>query len=594
MKTFWWGHFFRLEQPLEAWEDHRDVLVVDPARTVVLHDWYREGKQQQDRRELLLRGRIAPGSRFSPTSEPFVLYEWPAPFPSTSRRPGSRGSTRARVLEVTADGVRIEERSVAGETWHELPFALVPGTPPPAGRQKDAIAEWARPIAERHPTWPHDPAIDLLRRVPPRTRSGSLAPLPDHEYVGAVVRSLGDLDDSYLAVQGPPGTGKTYVASHVIARLVGHHAWKVGVVAQSHAVVEHLLDAVVAAGLDPRLVGKAPKDRDDGVARPWTAIEKDGAAAYLTAHATTGFVYGGTAWDFSNEGRVGRRSLDLLVVDEAGQFSLASTIAASVAARRLLLLGDPQQLPQVSQGTHPEPVDMSALGWIADGHDVLPAELGYFLAESRRMHPALAAPVSRLSYEGELASHECAALRSVDGVEAGLTPVPVAHEGNTTESAEEAAEVVRIAASLIGRAYVDTTPGSEPTRADARPLAQSDLIVVTPYNAQLALVRDALDRAGLREVPVGTVDKFQGQEAAVAIVTLAASSAAAAPRGIEFLLLKNRLNVAISRAKVAAYLVYSPDLLDALPRTPQGVAQLSAFARLVGVELPSLDRAPVG
>lgn len=255
---------------------------------------------------------------------------------------------------------------------------------------------------------------------------------------------------------------------------------------------------------------------------------------------------------------MGRRALDLLVIDEAGQFSLASTIAASVAARRLLLLGDPQQLPQVSQGTHPEPVDMSALGWIADGHDVLPDELGYFLAQSRRMHPALAAPVSHLSYEGELESHECAALRSIEGVDPGLTPVPVVHDGNTTESPEEAAEVVRIAASLIGRTYTDASGGTDPGPADARPLTQADLIVVTPYNAQLSLVRDALDRAGLRDVPVGTVDKFQGQEAAVAIVTLAASSAAAAPRGIEFLLLKNRLNVAISRAQVAAFLVYSP------------------------------------
>lgn len=591
MKTFWWGHFFRVEQPLEAWEDHRDVLVVDPSQTVVMQEWYREGRQQQDRRELLLRGRIAPGSRFGIGADVHLLYDWPAPFPSDVRRPGSRASTWATVLDVAPDGVRVEEKSAAGETWRGLPTALVPGPPPRAGSQKEAIAEWARAIVEQHPRWPHDPATDLLRRVPPRTRSGSLAALPDHEYVGAVVRSLGDLDDSYLAVQGPPGTGKTYVASHVIARLVGHHGWRVGVVAQSHAVVEHLLDAVVTAGLDPALVGKALKAGDEQLDRPWTVFPKAGAVGFAAANAQRGFVLGGTAWDFSNPTRVARRSLDLLVVDEAGQFSLASTIAASVAARRLLLLGDPQQLPQVSQGTHPEPVDMSALGWIADGHDVLPAELGYFLAESRRMHPALAAPVSHLSYEGELESHDCAALRSIDGIEPGLTPIPVEHEGNTTESAEEAAEVVRLASSLIGRGYTDTTAGSEPTRADPRPLTQADLIVVTPYNAQLTLVRDALDRAGLRDVPVGTVDKFQGQEAAVAIVTLAASSAAAAPRGIEFLLLKNRLNVAISRAKVAAYLVYSPGLLDALPRTPQGVTQLSAFARLVGVELPSLDRA---
>jgi uncharacterized protein len=282
-------------------------------------------------------------------------------------------------------------------------------------------------------------------------------------------------------VQGPPGTGKTYVASRVIARLVGHHAWKVGVVAQSHAVVEHLLDAVVAAGLDPRLIAKAPKNGDDGAGRAWTAIAKDGASAYVAAHQESGFVYGGTAWDFANTDRIERRALDLLVVDEAGQFSLASTIAASVAARRLLLLGDPQQLPQVSQGTHPEPVDTSALGWVADGHDVLPPEFGYFLAESRRMHPALAAPVSQLSYEGELQSHACAALRRIDGVEPGLAPVPVEHTGNTTESAEEAAEVVRIVASVLGRAFTDTVEGADgPTAAEPRPLAQSDVIVVTP------------------------------------------------------------------------------------------------------------------
>ncbi|GAA2035398.1 TM0106 family RecB-like putative nuclease [Agromyces tropicus] len=594
-KTFWWGHFFRVEQPLEAWEDHRDVLVVDPARTVVLHDWYREGRQQFDRRELLLRGRIAPGSRFSAGAELYLLYDWPAPFPSFSRRPGSRALAKAVVVEATADGVRIEERSTADDTWRELPFALVPGPPPQAGRQKGAIAEWARPIVDLQPRWPKDAAVDLLRRIPPRTRSGALAPLPDHDYVGSVVRSLGDLDDSYLAVQGPPGTGKTYVASRVIARLVGHHGWKVGVVAQSHAVVEHLLDAVVEAGLDPRLVAKAPKDRDDGVARGWTTIEKNGAAAFIAANRERGFVYGGTAWDFANADRVGRRALDVLVIDEAGQFSLASTIAASVASRRLLLLGDPQQLPQVSQGTHPEPIDMSALGWIADGHDVLPHEFGYFLAESRRMHPDLAAAVSELSYEGELASHPSAASRSVQGVAPGLVPVPVEHEGNTTESPEEAAEVVRIASSLVGLPYTGLRQGDGDPVADApRPLEPRDLIVVTPYNAQLAIVRAALDRAGLADVPVGTVDKFQGQEAAVAIVSLAASSATAAPRGVEFLLLKNRLNVAISRAQVAAYLVYSPGLLDALPRTPQGVAQLSAFARLVGVELPVWAPEPVG
>jgi superfamily I DNA and/or RNA helicase len=216
---------------------------------------------------------------------------------------------------------------------------------------------------------------------------------------------------------------------------------------------------------------------------------------------------------------------------------------------------------------------------------VIPAEFGYFLAESRRMHPAVARAVSQLSYEGELRSHAVASLRSLDGVEPGLTAVPIDHVGNATASTEEALAVVELAVSLLGREWTDATnAATSAALIPPRPLAQRDLIVVTPYNAQLAVVRAALDEAGLRDVPVGTVDKFQGQEAVVAIISLAASSAAAAPRGVEFLLLKNRLNVAISRAKWAAYLLYSPGLLDTLPYTPEGVAQLSAFVRLVGGE----------
>lgn len=588
-KTFWWGHFFRVEQPLEAWEDHRDVLVVDPARSAMTQSWYREEQHRTDRRELLLRGRVAPGSRFGVGAELFVLYDSPAPFPRQGLRPGSRTPNSVRVLEVLDDGLLVEERSVAASTWSELPMAVVPGTPPPAGRQRDAIFEWAQELSSAYPfAWPANPAIDVLRRTPPRTRSDAgLAPLADHDYVPAVIRSLLDLDDSFLAVQGPPGTGKTYVASHTIAELVTRHRWRIGVVAQSHAVVENVLDSVVRAGLAPDLVAKAPKDAREPGDHAYTIITKDGVAEYAAAHAASGFVVGGTAWDFANADRVPRRSLDLLVIDEAGQFSLAATIASSVAARNLLLLGDPQQLPQVSQGNHPEPVDESALGWVADGHDVLPAEFGYFLAESRRMHPAVAEPVSHLSYDGELHSHPVASLRSLEGVEPGLVPVPVLHAGNATASPEEARVVVELVGELLGRSWVDATDAA----TVARPLGQRDLIVVTPYNAQLSLVRAALDEAGYSDVPVGTVDKFQGQEAAVAIVTLAASSAAAAPRGIEFLLLQNRLNVAISRAKWAAYLVYSPGLVDTLPRTPEGVAQLSAFVRLVGADVEAADAA---
>jgi superfamily I DNA and/or RNA helicase len=187
------------------------------------------------------------------------------------------------------------------------------------------------------------------------------------------------------------------------------------------------------------------------------------------------------------------------------------------------------------------------------------------------MHPAVCAPVSRLSYEGKLESQ--AADRHLAGIEPGLHPVPVPHRYNSTSSPEEAAAVTDLIGSLLGR---DWTVGGTST-----PLGQHDLIVVAPYNAQVEVIRQHLALRGWHDVSVGTVDKFQGREAAVAIVSLAASSADEVPRGLEFLLLANRLNVAISRAQWAAYLLYSPALTDAQPHNAGTLAQLSAFIELV-------------
>ena len=587
-KTFWATHFLRLREPVSLWEETRDVVALDPTRCRVVEDWHCPEGARTDRRVLELRGEMAPGTRLSEGSNPFALYELPAPYPFEPSVRWIHADHRVTVIEVLDDGALVEESAVDGFTWTELPIALTPPPPPRALNQQVAIDAWADAVIAASPELPADPATDILRRRPPRTRSGVLAASHGDD-VDAIVRTLVDLDRSYLAVQGPPGTGKTYVGSHVIARLVHERGFKVGVVAQSHAVIENMLDRIVAAGVPRELVAKAPKDAAAGDLS-FTPITKNGVAEFTAEHAASGFVIGGTAWDFSHEGRIPRGSLDLLVIDEAGQFSLASTIAVSLAASRLLLLGDPQQLPQVSQGTHPEPVDTSALGWVMDGADVIPAEYGYFLARTWRMHPQVAAPVSRLSYSGELAAHPSTAVRELAGVEPGLIPVSVRHRGNATQSLEEAAVVVGIVRDLIGRAWTGILIGDdgETTRLAPRPLEQRDIIVVTPYNAQQVAVEEALADAGFRDVPVGTVDRFQGQEAAVAIVSLAASSGRDAPRGLEFLLLRNRLNVAISRAKHTAYLVSSPGLLDDLPHTPEGVVRLSGFARLVG-EVPGRE-----
>ncbi len=574
-KSFWVSHFQRLREPVTMWDGTRDVVRVDRPSSSVRRDWsIGEGRRVMSR-DIEIRGEVSPGTTLGAGSQPFALYEVPAPFDTEVPSRAVHVPHTVTVAEVLDDGYLVTESAVQGQTWDELPLALTPAAPPRVVSLQGAIDEWADAVHVAAPGYPHEAATDILRRIPPRTTSGDALPPADDDVIDAIVRGVLDLDHSYLAVQGPPGTGKTYTGSRVIARLVNEHGFRVGVVAQSHAIIETLLARIVSDGVSPSQVAKAPKDPD--AEPPYTAIPKNGMAAFLAEHIGEGAVVGGTAWDFSNTQRVDREGLDLLVIDEAGQFSLASTIAVAAGAKRLLLLGDPQQLPQVSQGAHPEPVDTSALGWVMDGDPVVRPEYGYFLARSWRMHPAVAAPVSKLAYAGQLASAPGTELRTLDGVEPGLHVVPLRHRGNATASAEEAAEVVRLVDDLIGRTFTDNDPN-----ASARPLTQSDIIVVTPYNAQRQLVLDALADAGFPDVPVGTVDNFQGKEAVVSITSLAASSGRDAPRGPEFLLLQNRLNVAISRAQVVAYLIHSPALLDDLPYTPEGVARLSAFARLVG------------
>ena len=575
-KKFWQEHFSRLVDPVEAWADTRGVLIVD--RVSVHRDWAVLGRARNASRVLAITGAAAPGSTLRIGHTPYLVYDAPFPPLPETGSPGSRRThDRAEITDIDEDVLYVTERLASdADEFDELPMALAPPAPPRPGTQVDAIAGWGQRVLDELPAMLPDAAFDILRRQAPRGTLRPVAP-PEpgsrgREVADAIRDSLLGLDHSYLAVQGPPGTGKTYTGSHVIVDLVVNHGWRVGVVAQSHATVENMLEAVARvgadAGLDRGRIGKKAKDKSDTGPVSWTRLDTKDFASFSRQE---GFVLGGTAWDFSNETRVPGHSLDLLVIDEAGQFSLASTIASSVAAKRMLLLGDPQQLPQVSQGSHPEPVDVSALGWLTDGHQVLPPEFGYFLEKTFRMHPEVCAPVSRLSYEDKLFS--IAPERHLDGIVPGLHPEPVPHVLNSTSSIEEADRVVEIARDLLGR---DWTVGGI-----VRQIDETDLIVVAPYNAQVELIGHRLRDAGLAGVPVGTVDKFQGQEAAVAIVSLAASSADEVPRGLEFLLLANRLNVAISRAQWAAYLLYSPALTEYLPTNQVTLAQLSAFIELV-------------
>ena len=577
-KPFWWAHFDRLRSDPAEWAEARDTFLVE--EVAASSAWEMPPGKRTLSRELELVGRLEPGSELAPGTR-WLLYEPPLPEKAKTSTTGHRGWVmQGAVTEVTAlpDGrhaVTVTERVPMRTEGHAMvPMALAPVSGPPTKVLKEAIAGLAREVRDQLPTIPGHPALDLARRRPPRL-SGT-HPLPTATpttYAEAITAAVQRLDGSYLAVQGPPGTGKTYVGARVITALVAD-GWRIGVVGQSHAVVENLLRGVVGAGVPGTAVGKKPAaGNDPDPHAPWTWITGDRYAPFYAANPG-GYVVGGTAWDFVNATRLPDAPLDLLVIDEAGQFSLANTIAVSTAARNLLLLGDPQQLPQVSQGTHPEPVDRSALGWLTDGHDTLPPELGYFLAGTWRMHPALADAVSRLSYERRLTSMPHTAERSLEGIAPGVRSVLVEHEGNAVASTEEAEEVVAQVRAHLGRRWQDPSDGTD------RPLAEVDVLVVAAYNAQVSTIRRALAAADLTGVRVGTVDKFQGQQAPVVIVSMAASSPQDVPRGMEFLLNRNRVNVAVSRGQWCALLIHSPALTDYLPARPFMMAELGAFLGL--------------
>ena len=573
-KPFWWAHFDRLAHEVVAWADERDVFVAEHCD--LIGDWASPTSRSRPHRHVRMVGRWGAGTSPGAGDPVSSVYDQPSEdaheVPAKCLLGTKKGSATVSEIGVDDEGrdvvVLDETLPKAAELFAALPVALVPAGTIPMGRIDGAIREVADRVVS---TGLFDQAaLDVLRRRPPQIARD----LPHTgNNVGDIVDALLWLDRSYLAVQGPPGTGKTHTGSEVIARLVLDHGWKVGVVAQGHTTVEHMLDSVVKAGVPAAQVAKVPKP---GPSAPrWTALQKDRHAEFL-ASRTDGCVIGGTAWDFAHDGRVARGELDLLVIDEAGQFSLAFTLGASVSAQRLLLLGDPQQLPQVSQGTHPEPIDTSALGWLMADHATLPPELGYFLETTWRMHPQLCAKDSGLSYEGKLRSNETVTVaRSLEGVQPGLRVVGVDHAGRSTESPEEADAVADQIESFLGRTWHDPNADDGP-----RPLVPSDVLVVAPYNAQVHLIRRVLESRGLHGVEVGTVDKFQGKQAPVVVLSMTASAMSDVPRGVDFLLNRNRLNVAISRGQWLAVIVRSPELTRFMPTSTSSLMQLGAFIGL--------------
>ncbi|MFX0537210.1 TM0106 family RecB-like putative nuclease [Ornithinimicrobium sp. Y1847] len=410
-----------------------------------------------------------------------------------------------------------------------------------------------------------------LRLIERRT---PVIPVSPHLEAGELMRQVGmSLPGSgaILAVQGPPGAGKSYNGALLIRRLLDA-GWKVGVTAQSHRVIGDLMDAVGRSGV--RRVPKGKEASDDAALVREIGDNKDVDEA-LAQGAT--FV-GGTAWLWARPEMKG--AVDVLVIDEAGQFSLANAAAVAQGAEAMVLLGDPQQLTSPTNAQHPYGAGVSALEHLIGEHDTVDPSEGVFLDKTWRMHPSVTSFVSQLSYDGRLESAPVTHGQRVDALGAlsrtGLRWVPVEHRGNAATSPEEAEVVAALVADLLGGTWIDQD-------GVTRPIRPEDILVVAPYNAHVATLRSMLPE----DVPVGTVDKFQGHEGPVVIYSMASSSAADAPRGVRFLLDIHRLNVAISRARALAVIVGSPELTRAPVSTPTDLRSVNALARFV--ELANAD-----
>jgi predicted RecB family nuclease len=465
---------------------------------------------------------------------------------------------------------------------HEpLPAGLIPGGPYRTDEQRAALRRLASVVVASGLDGPGEfrALRDILRRCPPRitglaegtTLQGG-SPDIDH-----LKRLAAHLDSSCLFIQGPPGSGKTWTGAQLIVHLIALGR-RVGVAATSHKAIHNLLheieDAAVAQGANFRGWKKCSRGNPESEfsSRHDRSFIENEPDMHMFPPPEDVQLVAGTAWLYAPECMDG--TLDYLVIDEAGQVSLADALAMGTAARNLILLGDPLQLAQVSQGTHPAGTGASVLEHLLGEHGTIPPERGIFLDRTRRMHPDVCRFVSEVVYESRLhAIAECAQQRvnaegSLTGT--GVRFIEVDHTGNMRASTEEA-DAIAVAIAGLADATVTESDGVE------RRLELADVMVVSPYNAQVRCLVDRLPDG----VRIGTVDKFQGQEAHIVFFSMATSSGAEVPRNVEFLYSRNRLNVAVSRARSLAVLVCNPELLHIDCRTVEQMRLINALCRLV-------------
>ncbi len=468
------------------------------------------------------------------------------------------------------------KRGISSPVPH--PTALIPRNIVKSPALRDSVFRLATDVADHGFGGGHlQAAKNLLLRRRPQALQDSIGSLIGEGggLTEAAKKLVLDLpkEASVLPIQGPPGSGKTFTGARMIVKLA-EQGRRVGITAPSHKVISNLLREVCKvaseAGVAVRAVQKA--NEDDGFQHPMVLQAESNEAVLAALNSGAARVAAGTAWLWAREQMA--HSVDVIFVDEAGQMSLANALAISQAATSVVLLGDPQQLDQPQRGVHPPGAEVSALGHLLNGRATIAADHGIFLTETRRLHPDVCAFTSEIFYDGRLVprpenkKQRLNTQGPLDG--AGLRFASVEHSGNQNESPEEVQAVGKLVEELLRTGTTWTNK-----KGEALPLGLKDILIVAPYNAQVSALAQRLP-AGTR---IGTVDKFQGQEAPVVFYSMATSTPEDAPRGMEFLYSLNRLNVATSRAQCVAVIVASPALFQVQCKTPRQIELANAFCR---------------
>jgi uncharacterized protein len=550
----------------ESERDWRELLgyLLEFHRREARADWQRFFERTNPATELIHDGDCIGEMTLDPSHTPVPVKQskvWRLRFPeqdykitADSSVARSDNGTSIDIVELNADerwvDVKVGNRQ---EPFAEV-LGLIPAAPINDAVIRAAIGCYAEAVAAGNED--DFPAVTgILRKQVPAIADG--APIVPHgtEQLPGTIAAIARMDGTHLVIQGPPGSGKTYTSAHAIVSLI-ETGKRVGVMSMSHKAINNLLKCVEAVAAERGVTFRGIKKSGEGDQRldgQMIAESDDNKEIESGDHA----IVGGTAWLFSREGL--RRKLDYLFVDEAGQVPLANIVATGLAARNIVLVGDQMQLSHPGRSKHPAGSGVSALDYLMGDLPTVPEDRGVFLERTWRMHPSLCRFISDAFYESRLESHKTTELQKIHlsddcaGILAstGLRYVAVEHDDNSQQSVEEAAQLDIAYRCLLGQSWTNQ-------RGETNPVTVDDILIVSPFNMQVNLLKATLPP----HARVGTVDKFQGQEAAVVLVSMASSSADYIPRGIEFLFSKNRLNVALSRARCLSVMFCSPRLLD--------------------------------